>query len=90
MSVVDDRMSVLPALTSVIKAAEFYDRYDFMMDFVKTKNPSSVENVAIKTETSPDTPIKMEVNDETSAQTQAYSIISNALSVTAMSTLVTK
>jgi hypothetical protein len=81
---------VLPALTSIIKSGEFYDRYDFMIDYVKTKNPSAIENVVIKTEQTSDVPIKMEVNDEASTQNPAYSIISNALGVTAMSTLVTK
>jgi hypothetical protein len=75
----------------VIKSGEFYDRYDFMIDYVKTKNPSAIENTVIKTEQqNSDLPIKMEVNDETSTQNPAYSIISNALGVTAMSTLVTK
>lgn len=62
-----------------------------MINYVKTKNPSAIENVVIKSEQNPEVvPIKMEVNDETSAQNPAYSIISNALGVTAMSTLVTK
>ncbi|CAF1230894.1 unnamed protein product [Rotaria sordida] len=90
LSIIDNRTSILPSLTSVIKSGEFYDRYDFMVDYAKTKNPSSIENVGIKTEQTSDVPIKMEVNDETSPQNPAYSIISNALGVTAMSTLVTK
>lgn len=62
-----------------------------MIDYIKTKNPSAIENVVIKSEqNSSDMPIKMEVNDEISTQNPAYSIISNALGVTAMSTLVTK
>jgi transformation/transcription domain-associated protein len=61
-----------------------------MIDYVKTKNPSAIENLVIKTEQNSDIPIKMEVNDEISTQNPAYSIISNALGVTAMSTLVTK
>ena len=61
-----------------------------MIDYVKTKNPTAIESVSIKTEQNSDVPIKMEVNDETGAQNSAYSIISNALGVTAMSTLVTK
>ncbi|CAF2523952.1 unnamed protein product [Rotaria sp. Silwood2] len=89
LSIVDNRTSILPALTSVIKSGEFYDRYDFMIDYVKTKNPSAIENVGIKTEQNSDVQIKMEVNDETPTQNPAYSIISNALGVTAMSTLVT-
>ncbi|CAF0914846.1 unnamed protein product [Rotaria sp. Silwood1] len=90
LSIIDNRTSVLPALTSVIKSGEFYDRYDFMIDYVKTKNPSAIENIGIKTEPNSDVTIKMEVNDETSTQNPAYSIISNALGVTAMSTIVTK
>ncbi|CAF4480324.1 unnamed protein product [Rotaria socialis] len=90
LSTVDNRTSILPALTSAIKSGEFYDRYDFMIDYVKAKNPSAIENVVIRTEQTPEVPIKMEVNDETSAYNPAYSIISNALGVTAMSTLVTK
>ena len=61
-----------------------------MIDYIKTKNPSAIENSCVKTEQNCDTTIKMEVNDETSTQNPAYSIISNALGVTAMSTLVTK
>jgi len=61
-----------------------------MIDYVKTKNPSAIENLTIKPEQNSDVSIKMEVNDEISTQNPAYSIISNALGVTAMSTLVTK
>lgn len=61
-----------------------------MINYVKAKNPSAIETVGIKTEQNTDVTIKMEINDETSTQTPAYSIISNALGVTAMSTLVTK
>ncbi len=61
-----------------------------MIDYVKTKNPSAIENVLIKNEQNSDVSIKMEVNDAASTQNPAYSIISNALGVTAMSTLVTK
>lgn len=61
-----------------------------MIDYVKTKNPTAIETVPIKTEQNSDVSIKMEVNDEPSASNPAYSIISNALGVTAMSTLVTK
>lgn len=84
----DNATAVLPALTSMIKSGEFYDRYDFMIDYVKTKNPSAIENLPTKSEQNTTVPIKMEVNEESS--TPAYSIISNALGVTAMSTLVTK
>ena len=61
-----------------------------MIDYVKTKNPSAIENVGIKIEPNSDVSIKVEATDETSTQNPAYSIISNALGVTAMSTLVTK
>jgi hypothetical protein len=61
-----------------------------LIDYVKTKNPSAIENIHNKTEQNSDQTIKMEVNDECSTQNPAYSIISNALGVTAMSTLVTK
>jgi hypothetical protein len=61
-----------------------------LIDYVKTKNPSAIENIQNKTESNSDQPTKMEVNDESSTQNPAYSIISNALGVTAMSTLVTK
>ena len=90
MSVVDNPTAVLPALTSMVKSGEFYDRYDFIIDYVKTKNPSAIENLPVKTEQNTTVPIKMEVNEENSTSNPAYSIISNALGVTAMSTLVTK
>jgi hypothetical protein len=90
LSIIDNPTSVLPALTSIIKSGEFYDRYDFLIDYVKTKNPSAIENLHNKTESNSDQATKMEVNDEPSTQNPAYSIISNALGVTAMSTLVTK
>ncbi|CAF0894667.1 unnamed protein product [Adineta ricciae] len=93
LSCVDDRISVLPSLTAEVKSAEFYDRYDFLIDYVKTNNPSSLESVTTKVESNLETSVKMEVNDEataTTTQNPAYSIISNALGVTAMSTLVTK
>lgn len=86
----DNRRSVLPALTSVIKSEEFYDRYDFLIDYVKKKNPSAMETQTIKSEQTADQPVPMEVPEDSSTQTPAYSIISNALGVTAMSTLVTK
>ena len=86
----DNRRSVLPALTSVIKSEEFYDRYDFLIDYVKKKNPSAMETQTIKSEQTTDQPIPMEVPEDSLMQTPAYSIISNALGVTAMSTLVTK
>ena len=86
----DNRRSVLPALTSAIKSEEFYDRYDFLIDYVKTKNPSAMETQTSRTEPTADQPMPMEVTEDTSTQTPAYSIISNALGVTAMSTLVTK
>lgn len=86
----DNRLSVLPALTSMIKSGEFYDRYEFMIDYVKAKNPSAIESLPAKAELSTDQPIKMEVNDDATTPNPAYSIISNALGVTAMSTLVTK
>lgn len=87
---VDNPTAVLPALTSMVKSGEFYDRYDFIIDYVKTKNPSAIENLPVKTEQNTTVPIKMEVNEESSTPNPAYSIISNALGVTAMSTLVTK
>ena len=74
----------------MIKSGEFYDRYEFMIDYMKAKNPSAIENLPVKAEPSTNVPIKMEVNDESSTPNPAYSIISNALGVTAMSTLVTK
>lgn len=90
LSIIDNPTVTLPALTSIIKSGEFYDRYDFMIDYIKTKNPSAIENLPIKTEQNSDISIKMEINDECSTSNPAYSIISNALGVTAMSTLVTK
>lgn len=86
----DNRRSILPSITSVIKSGEFYDRYDFLIDFIKTKNPSAIESSSKKNEANLESTIKSEPNDETSTKTGAFSIISNALSVTAMSTLVTK
>ena len=61
-----------------------------MIDYVKAKNPSAIETHGVKVEPNSDVTIKMETHEETSTQTPAYSIISNALGVTAMSTLVTK
>ena len=91
LAIIDNQNVVLPALTSRITSEQFYDRYDFLIDYVKKNNPSAIENCLVKTEQITDsTPVKMEVNDETSASNSAYSIISNALGVTAMSTLVTK
>jgi methionine-rich copper-binding protein CopC len=90
LSMMDNRRSVLPALTSVIKSEEFYDRYDFLIDYVKKKNPSSMETQTIKAEQTTDQATQMEVSEDSSTQAPAYSIISNALGVTAMSTLVTK
>jgi hypothetical protein len=81
----------MPSLTSVIKSGEFYDRYDFLVDYSKTVNPQTMDCSTMKFESNTtDTTIKIELNDDTSTETPAYSIISNALGVTAMSTLVTK